>query len=85
MNLVQHFIPHYAANWKDIGILLGLDSNTLNLINADHPTDDKSCCREMLEMWLKMDRVASWEKLFTATESTAVSSSQGIDKDKLST
>ena len=78
MDLVQHFIPHHAIKWKDIGRLLGLDSNKLNLIEADHSTDAKSCCREMLDTWLKTDLTASWGKLFTVTESLAVSSSQGI-------
>ena len=81
MDLVQHFIPHHATKWKDIGILLGLDSNKLNLIEVDYPTDAKSCCREMLDMWLITDLTASWGKLFTVTESSAVSSSQGIDED----
>ena len=81
MNLVQHFIPHYAAKWKDIGILLGLSSSMLNLINIDYPTDANSCCREMLDMWLGRDPTASWEKLFTVIESPAISSDQGIYKD----
>ena len=81
MNLVQHFIPYYAEKWKDIGILLGLNNHMLNCIKTDHPTDAKSCCREMLDMWLKTDFTASWEKLFTVIDSPAVSSGQGIDKD----
>lgn len=56
-----------------IGILLGLPSKSLRIIEADYPSNVKRCCNEMLEIWLEIDDTASWEKLFAAIESPAVS------------
>ena len=73
-DLYQHVTPHYAADWKEIGIELGLPIGELRAIEAGYPTNVKWCCNQMLEKWLEMDSAASWGKLFTAIESPAVSS-----------
>ena len=74
-DLYQHITPQYAADWKVIGILLGLPSGELKAIEAGYPTNVKWCCNAMLEKWLEMDTTASWGKLFTVIESPAVSCS----------
>ena len=66
-----------------IGTLLGLPSGELKAIEAGYPTNVKWCCNQMLEMWLEMDRTASWGKLFTVIESPAVSTGQASDKGEL--
>ena len=83
-DLYQHITPQYAADWKVIGTLLGLPSGELNAIEAGYPTNVKWCCNVMLEKWLEVDTTASWGKLFTVIESSAVSVSSGeaVDDSK---
>ena len=82
-DLYQHVTPQYAADWKVIGTLLGLPSGELNAIEAGYPTNVKWCCDQMLEKWLDLDTAASWEKLFTVIESSAVSYSAPDEGDQL--
>ena len=72
-DLYQHVTPQYATQWKLIGTLLDLPSETLNVIEYDHRDKAERCCNAMLEKWLQVDIAASWEKLFTIIKSTAVS------------
>lgn len=72
-DLYQYITPQYAADWDVIGILLGLPSGTLDIIERDYVHKATRCCNAMLRKWLEMDTTASWEKLFTAIESPAVS------------
>ena len=74
-DLYQHITPQHAADWKTIGTLLGIPIGELKAIEAGYPTDVKWCCNEMWIQWLKVDTTASWRKLFTVIESTAVSCS----------
>ena len=67
-DLYQHITPRYATQWRVIGILLGLPSETLNIIERDHVFRAESCCNAMLEKWLQVDTTASWGKLFTVIE-----------------
>jgi len=76
-DLYELITPQYAADWKVIGILLGLPKGELNSIEAGYPTNVKWCCNKMLEKWLEVDPTACWEKLFAAIESPAVTI-QGI-------
>ena len=71
-DLYELVTPRYAASWKIIGILLGLSIGELNAIEAGYPTNVKWCCNEMLEKWLEVDAVASWEKLSIVLESPAL-------------
>ena len=74
-DLYQHITPQYAADWIVIGTLLGLPSGTLDIIEHDHMHKATHCCNAMLRKWLEMDTTASWRKLFTVIESSAVSCS----------
>ena len=71
-DLYQHITPQYAADWKVIGILLGLPSGILDTIENNYPTNVKWCCNKMLEVWLEKDNTASWGKLLTVIGSPAV-------------
>ena len=55
-----------------IGILLGISSERLNIIEHDHMFRAEPCCNMMLEKWLQIDTTVSWKKLFTAIESFSV-------------
>ena len=59
---------------------LNFSDAKLMTIRADHPHSIKDCCNEMLAEWLRVDPTASWNKLFAAIESPAVSDGQAIDK-----
>ena len=72
-DLYEHITPQYSADWKVLGTLLGLPSVELQAIEAGYPTNVKWCCNQMLDMWLKVDPSASWKKMFSVIESSAVS------------
>ena len=74
-DLCNHITPQYAAQWREMGILLGLSWISLNIIEHDNPHDARRCCNTMLEKWLKEDTTASWEKLLTVINSPAMSGS----------
>jgi len=71
--LQRHVTPHFAADWREIGVELDLTDAKLREIEAGNPTNLKWCCNRMFSEWLRLDSDASWEKLFTAIESPAVS------------
>ena len=71
--LQGHVTPQYAADWREIGVELGLTDAKLREIRKDNPDSVKSCCNRMFSEWLRVDTTASWEKLFTAIESPGVS------------
>ena len=59
---------------------MGLPSEELKIIEHDNHYEAASCCNAMLDLWLEVDPYASWEKLFKAVKSPAVSSNQAPDK-----
>ena len=77
-DLYELISPNFGAEWKVIGTCLSLPIGELNIIEANYPNNARCCCNEMLEKWLEMDPNASWEKLFTAIESPAVSNQEGM-------
>ena len=78
-DLYELITPNYATKWKEIGTLLDLPNERINIIEADNPGKTASCCNQMLQVWLQADIVATWEKLFNAIESPAVSIQLGND------
>ena len=71
--LQRHITPQYAADWREIGVELGLTDAKLREIEANNPCDVKQCCNRMFSEWLRLDTNASWEELLAAIESPAVS------------
>ena len=79
-DLMQHFTPRYAANWKTIGTLLGLGAYLLEVIERDYcrrPNFGFNACNAMLQRWLETNPTASWTKLFEIVDSPALSSTSG--------
>jgi len=72
-DMQQYITPQYAADWREIGVELGLTDAKLREIREDNPLSVKSCCNRMFSEWLIVDTTASWEKLLTAIKSPAVS------------
>ena len=79
-DLCQHITPQYAPQWKVIGILLGLSTGLIDIIQCNNHYKADLCCNEMLKMWLEVDPAASWGKLFDAIESPALFSGQVVDQ-----
>ena len=55
--------PKYAAHWKVIGTLLGIEKGILDGIERNFPNKVEWCCNELLEKWLERDTTATWKKL----------------------
>ena len=72
-DLEEYFTPQYAADWKEIGIMLDVDTGILNVIGKDYHPSATNCSNAMLEKWLKIDNSASWGKLLTVVESPPIS------------
>ena len=58
----------FATKWSNIGLELDIDSEVLDIIDADYKNDVQKCCSIMLRKWLDSDPEASWGKLFDAVE-----------------
>ena len=72
-DVAEYIIPEYAAEWKVLGTVLGLPSETLAAIEYDNRFRCHACSFEMFAKWLDYS-TATWEKLFTALESPAIHS-----------
>ena len=64
-SITQIVLP-YAMHWKEIGILLDVDSKQLEELEQTCPNDFIRCCKEMINKWLQRDRNASQRKLFAS-------------------
>ena len=67
--LVEVITPHYAAQWRRIGILLHITGGTLDAIEQEYPTNPNWCCNQMLQTWIETDESASWRTLIIAINS----------------
>ena len=63
---LNRYVMEHATKWKDIGIELGLQTATLNIIEKDHPLDSVECFKKALNKWLDFDINATWKKLEVA-------------------
>jgi len=61
--LVEVITPHYAAQWRRIGILLQITGGILDAIEQEYPINPNWCCNKMLETWIETDQSASWGTL----------------------
>ena len=62
-SITQIVLPH-AIYWKEIGILRDVDSKKLEELEKTCPNDFIRCCKEMINKWLRSDRIISQRKLF---------------------
>ena len=57
----------HAADWKDIGIELGLHLATLNIIEKDHPLKSEDSFIAMIDKWIQLTGDdATWKVLEVA-------------------
>ena len=72
-DLMNEITPRYFAYWTEIGTLLDIPQETLNIIKHDYSKHgDWKCCNRMFEEWLKKGTSATWEKLHAAIKSPAI-------------
>ena len=58
LDLVKFGFPE--TNWYELGLRLGLNKNTLDVIEKNHPRDVSRCMTECLSQWLsRADNVDS--------------------------
>ena len=68
-NLIK---PDYAAHWKVVGALLGIEKGILVGIERNFPNNVSWCCNELLKTWLERDICASWKKIIEVIDSSVV-------------
>ena len=77
-DLNRYVIKNYAAEWKDIGIELGLQLNTLNIFSENHQKECVSCFQSTLNEWLNLKPNADWRMLEVAITNVR-RASNGLD------
>ena len=64
---VRALIHKACPKWYDLGLELGVEDVTLDIIKSNCHDDVETCFRKMLSEWLKMiDPQPSWERLIAA-------------------
>ena len=68
-DLNRHIVEQQAAQWEKLGLELGLKYYHIANISKDNehnPNRSVTCCRAMLEQWLKEIPSPTWRKLYDA-------------------
>ena len=63
-NLTNQLVE--VVRWYELGVALGIPAYKLDSINQNHRGDVSRCKMGMLDIWLRSDLEASWEKLAKA-------------------
>ena len=62
-DLNRHIVEQHAAQWERLGLELGLKDYHIANISKDYPNKSVTCCRVMLEQWLREIPSPTWSKL----------------------
>ena len=73
-DLYNLITPEYAAHWKVIGTLLGIENGIITGIERNFPNNVSWSCNDLLGQWLERDTEASWKKVIQVIDSPAVTS-----------
>ena len=76
-DLNRHIVEQRAAQWERLGLELGLKDYHIANISKDNehnPNRSVTCCRAMLEQWLRAIPSATWGKLDDAIKNTKLPS-----------
>jgi len=65
-DLNRYVTKKYAADWKDIGIELGLELSVLDVIEKDYRDQSIHCFQNTLDQWLKLNCDVTWKTLEVA-------------------
>ena len=71
-DLYNLITPKYAAHWKVIGTLLGIEKGVLDAIEVAYPTNIPWCCNKLLDTWIERDTNATWKKLIEVIDAPAM-------------
>lgn len=70
-DLHSYIVRQYAAQWERLGLELGLNDYDIANISKDNehnPNRSVTCCRAMLEQWLREIPSPTWSKLDDAVK-----------------
>ena len=61
-------VINWAPQWKQLGRLLKIDQNSINILEHNYGSDCVKCCTRMLEAWQEENIVenTTWEILICA-------------------
>ena len=76
-DLYRFITPSYATNWKEIGIQLEIENESLHIIEKDNFYKTKDCCNVMWQKWLEKDTDATWDKVIKIL--TTVSAASNLE------
>ena len=64
----DHVVTKWAPQWKQLGRLLNIDEDLINIIQHDHSKSCEECCTRMFEAWLEQKTLedVTWETLIKA-------------------
>ena len=68
-DLNGYIVEQHAANWERLGLELGLKDYHIANISKDNehnPNRSVTCCRVMLELWLRETPLPTWSRLSDA-------------------
>ena len=65
-DLNRYVVRKFAADWKNVGIELGLQLDTLKIIAKNNLQQTEDCFQEVLDKWLKISPNATWKTLEVA-------------------
>ena len=61
--LLINVTRQYAAHWKELGTLLGVEEHLIHVIAQDYRNQSVDACREMMIKWLLTVPSPTWGKL----------------------
>ena len=63
MGKLNKFLTEHCELWRSIGYKLDLEDSVLNMIQRDHPAEQRKCFRLVLQKWLEQDVRPTWNTL----------------------
>ena len=69
-DIENHVVTRFAAQWRQLGSILNIDENSMDILQYDYPDDCKKCCSRMFEDWLdeNTQEHKTWEILINALD-----------------
>ena len=74
LRTILNSISTLTAEWFNLGVALGLSSDTLKTIESNYPRDARRCQTEIVIAWLQLkdNSQPSWQSLASALSSLSV-------------
>ena len=79
-DIEDHVVPRFATLWKQLGSILNIDQNSMDILQYNHPNDCEECCSRMLDAWLQQNTQENktWEILISAIDELPTTGNQVI-------